>query len=456
MKTLPNNPNLDHLRRQAKDLLAGLRDSDPDASLADAQASLAEQYGFRTWTDLKAEVDRLRGRVDVAAPTLARQIAARFGLGEVNEPMRSVSPPDEIGRRWLLRTDRGRWAARTVDDVFPVTDGEENTRFQETAARAGVWLPAPVRSVAGAPVEEIEGSQWRVYEWLHSGPPLAAPVSARITRAVGEILATMHALRVPADGICQWNAQLLSTTSWARLAQLAADKDADWSAVLAAQVPTLVELEAIGDGAATAEPVLCHNNLNPANVRLGPGGRLIVVGWEHASGLPPEWELAAALVSWAVDPGGGINTAGARALVAGYRARAGARPALCLDSFRGAAIGLLNYVAGQVHQALHASAGDDRRYADRSVRHLLTHLPTRAVYEQLLDAVRSPGGEGGVDQDVEQVGVGETGGLPHPGVLRDAGETGEGVDLVEDPGAVGAEEAVDAQESGAAQRVEQA
>jgi hypothetical protein len=29
MKTLPDNPNLDHLRRQAKDLLAGLRDSDP-------------------------------------------------------------------------------------------------------------------------------------------------------------------------------------------------------------------------------------------------------------------------------------------------------------------------------------------------------------------------------------------------------------------------------------------
>jgi hypothetical protein len=62
MKMLPDNPNLDHLRRQAKDLLAGLRDSDPHASLADAQASLAEQYGFRTWTDLKAEVDRRQGR----------------------------------------------------------------------------------------------------------------------------------------------------------------------------------------------------------------------------------------------------------------------------------------------------------------------------------------------------------------------------------------------------------
>ncbi len=37
MKTLPDNPHLEHLRRQAKDLLAGLRDSDPNVSLADAQ-----------------------------------------------------------------------------------------------------------------------------------------------------------------------------------------------------------------------------------------------------------------------------------------------------------------------------------------------------------------------------------------------------------------------------------
>lgn len=386
MKTLPDNPNLDHLRRQAKDLLAGLRDSDPDASLADAQASLAEQYGFRTWTDLKAEVDRTQGHVDVANPALARQIATRFGLGEVTGAMRSVSRPDEMGRRWSLETDRGRWAPRTVDDVFPVTDGEENTRFQEAAARAGVTLPAPVRSHTGAAVEVIDGNQWRVYEWLHSGPPLAAPVSATITHEVGDILAAIHALRFPVDGICSWNSQRLAPMSWAELAEAAAAKGADWSPVLAAAVPTLVELESIGDGAPTAEPVLCHNNLNPGNIRLGAGGRLVVVGWEHASGLPPEWELSTTLANWAVNPGGGVNAAGARALVDGYRARAGALPPLRLDTFRGAATGLQNYVAGQVQLALHASGAEEQRYADRNVRHLLTHLKSRATYEQVLDA----------------------------------------------------------------------
>ena len=386
MKTLPDNPNLDHLRRQAKDLLAGLRDSDPNASLADAQASLAEQYGFRTWTDLKAEVDGRQGQADVADPALAREIASRFGLGEVTGPMRSMSRPDEMGRRWSLETDRGRWAPRTVDDVFPVTDGEENARFQEAAARAGVTLPAPVRSGSGAVVEVIDGNRWRVYEWLHSGPPLAAPVSAHITHAVGDILATIHGLRYPVDGICPWSSVRFATVSWAKLADVAAAKGVGWAPELAAAVPTLTELESLGEGATTAEPVLCHNNVSPGNVRVGAGERLVVVGWEHASGLPPAWELSAALVNWAVNPGGQVNAAGARAMVDGYRARAGSLPPLRLEEFRGAATALQNYVAGQVDLALNASGEDDERYADRNVRHLLTHLPSLATYERVLDA----------------------------------------------------------------------
>jgi aminoglycoside phosphotransferase (APT) family kinase protein len=388
MKTLPDSPNLDHLRRQAKDLLAGLRDSRPDASLADAQASLAEQYGFRTWTDLKAEVDRRQGQADVADPDLAGQIAARFGLGTVIGPMRSVSRPDEMGRRWLLQTERGRWAPRTVDDVYPVTDGKDNARFQEAAARAGVTLPAPVRSGSGAVVEAIGGSRWRVYEWLHSGPPLAAPVSATITRAVGDILAIVHGLRVPVAGVCPWSSVRFATMGWAELADVAAAKGAGWAPVLAAAVPTLTELESVGDSTAPAEPVLCHNNLSPGNVRVAAGGRLVVTGWEHANGLPPAWELSSALVNWAVNPGGGVNSAGARALLDGYRARAGSVPPLSLATFRGTATALQNYVAGQIDLALNASREEDVRFTDRNVRHLLTHLPSRATFEKVLEAAR--------------------------------------------------------------------
>jgi Ser/Thr protein kinase RdoA (MazF antagonist) len=390
MKTLPENPSLGHLRKQAKDLLAGLRDCNPRASLAEAQASLAEQYGFRSWTDLKAEVDRQQGQAEVADPALACEIASRFGLGDVTAPMRSVSRPDEIGRPWVLQTNRGDWALRTVDDVFPVTDGEDNARFQEAAAQAGVTLPAPVRSRTGAVVELIEGHQWRVYEWLHSAPPLAAPVSATIASAVGEVLAIIHGLRLPVAGICPWSSMRFTTVSWSGFADRATARGAEWAPLMAAAVPTLTGLQALGDGALTSDPVLCHNNLNPGNVRAGTRGRLIVTGWEHANGLPPEWELSAALASWAVNPNGGVNAAGARALLKGYRDRAGSLPPLTLETFRGAATGLQNYVAGQVGRALDAADPNDDRYANRSVRHLLSHLPSAETYERVLEAALAP------------------------------------------------------------------
>jgi len=174
--------------------------------------------------------------------------------------------------------------------------------------------------------------------------------------------------------------------SWAELADRAAANGAGWAPLLAAAVPTMAGLEALGDGVATGEPVLCHNNLNPGNVLLGPGEQLIVTGWEHAGGMPPEWELSAALASWAVNPNGGINTAGARALLEGYRKQAGSVPALSLETFRGAANGLQNYVAGQVGAALNTASKRDQRYADRNVRHLLTHLPSVETYERVLDA----------------------------------------------------------------------
>jgi Ser/Thr protein kinase RdoA (MazF antagonist) len=377
VKTLPDNPNIEHLRRQAKDLLAGLRDSDPGVTLADAQKSLASQYGFRNWPELKAEVDRRQGGADTADPALAQAIADRFGLGAVAGAMRSLAPPDEMGRRWALDTATGRWAARTVDGVYPPTDGEPDVALQEAAARAGVVLPKPVRSTAGRVIEEIRGNRWRVHGWLHSGPPLSAPASARTTATVGRILATVHGLRMPADRICGWHSVRLNPHSWAELAA----KAPAWAPQIENSLDTLTNLDRLSavDGA-PEPPVLVHNSLIPGNVRLGPSDTLVVTGWEHAAGQPPSWELGEALSHWAVDPNGGVNVAGARALLRGYAEVAGGLPPVSEAMFRGTATSLANYVAGQVELAL--TTGDE--YADRTVRHLLTHLPNRAAFDTLL------------------------------------------------------------------------
>ena len=83
-KKLPPRPNLEHLRRQAKSLLASLSRSDRDAiqtfrehlpaaktlndeqivhagyRLADAQSAIARQTGFANWPTLARHVEQLR------------------------------------------------------------------------------------------------------------------------------------------------------------------------------------------------------------------------------------------------------------------------------------------------------------------------------------------------------------------------------------------------------------
>ncbi len=56
---LPDKPDLDWLRKQAKRRLAELREANTDAQLADAQFELAKQYGFSSWRALKTHVDSL-------------------------------------------------------------------------------------------------------------------------------------------------------------------------------------------------------------------------------------------------------------------------------------------------------------------------------------------------------------------------------------------------------------
>jgi len=54
-RVLPARPNLEHLKNEAKDLVAAGK----AAKLADAQRDLARDYGFPSWTKLKRHVDTL-------------------------------------------------------------------------------------------------------------------------------------------------------------------------------------------------------------------------------------------------------------------------------------------------------------------------------------------------------------------------------------------------------------
>src|SRR5215831_10602231 len=59
-KSLPDAPNLEWLRKEAKRRLTELRRTKPEAQLAEAQFEVAKQYGYSSWRALKAHVDSLK------------------------------------------------------------------------------------------------------------------------------------------------------------------------------------------------------------------------------------------------------------------------------------------------------------------------------------------------------------------------------------------------------------
>ncbi|MCX6123964.1 MAG: 3,4-dihydroxy-2-butanone-4-phosphate synthase [Proteobacteria bacterium] len=55
-RSFPAHPSLEFLRKQAKDQLHTMQQSNPQVKLADAQWQLAKEYGFASWPKLKASI----------------------------------------------------------------------------------------------------------------------------------------------------------------------------------------------------------------------------------------------------------------------------------------------------------------------------------------------------------------------------------------------------------------
>jgi hypothetical protein len=58
-RELPEFPNLEHLKKQAKARLRQLQQRDADAKLTEAQLAIAREYGFASWTRLKTHIESL-------------------------------------------------------------------------------------------------------------------------------------------------------------------------------------------------------------------------------------------------------------------------------------------------------------------------------------------------------------------------------------------------------------
>jgi Ser/Thr protein kinase RdoA (MazF antagonist) len=383
VKILPETPSLDFLRREAKDLLSTIRESDPEATLAQAQRVLAERYGFTSWTELKAEVERRRAADAAVDPELGSQLASAFGLGLPTGSMSQIAW-SQTGEQWSLQTDRGRWRLRTLLPWITSESLEDAVRLRDAAVVQGVASPEPVRTPAGDLIVELGVQRWCADAWMDVGPAPVMPPSVALARRVGEILGTLHALALPTSApINPWLTQRRSAEEWNRIVGVVRSRGADWAPALEDALPAILDLTSIEAEAAGEAPILCICDLS---VRAGAGDEVVVVHWDFAGAFLPSCELALVLSGWGTGHDGSVNEPAVKALMDGYRSRAALLPKLDLSSFVADISAWLNWTAGRIGGALNGEDAEWRRREVLELRGLLANPRSRAHYEQILGA----------------------------------------------------------------------
>lgn len=188
-RTLPDHPNLDQLRRQAKELHQAAAVGDPtaiermasvakDVSLSTAQLALAREYGFASWPRLKNEVERRRLIETGDVEGLRRLLAAHPKLA--SEPM--TTPIGDMPQHPLTYVGTG-----LLHSVWDHHRAGELTR---------------VLLAAGAQVEPpTDGETWLITAASHGEPEMArvlieagADLEARGRAAPGSATALAHAV----------------------------------------------------------------------------------------------------------------------------------------------------------------------------------------------------------------------------------------------------------------------
>ena len=110
-RELSDQPNLEYLKNEAKELLAARRPQHPGWKLADAQHALAREYGFESWPKLKVHVESRRlesnplaGRWIADTPRSQKNEANRFRRATLDVSVSNLTVTfshdaiDELGR----------------------------------------------------------------------------------------------------------------------------------------------------------------------------------------------------------------------------------------------------------------------------------------------------------------------------------------------------------------------
>ena len=226
MNPLPDRLNLDHLKKQAKQLIRLYRSRDPAAMarfrnalpavagrndedissaqlrLHDAQSCIAREYGFTSWSDLKHYVEvQAATRKERGARIL--HWAQLLYSGDVSGTLNRANP--RVGLRMLAddpELDRGRSLARLRDRRRKrAAAGDAGRSGMGQPARRSVAIAAALRGrafepAAGRRIPRAPASQRAIADRgrRRRQPAYPQPLAAGIAERTGSALSALDAL----------------------------------------------------------------------------------------------------------------------------------------------------------------------------------------------------------------------------------------------------------------------
>jgi hypothetical protein len=190
-KQLPTNPNITHLKRQAKDLKKGVTAADPEAiarvtaihgappdgefSLRDAQLVLAREYGFDGWHAMNTAV----GEQMVEERDLHRWFGVQLNNGTWNAiDQASVGPDSPLGDREtvLYGAYAGAYHWRQVPERATTARGEH--LIARTAILVGFYEIARQHAERCLQLLEASPDEAEDWDWAFAHEAIARSAAA--------------------------------------------------------------------------------------------------------------------------------------------------------------------------------------------------------------------------------------------------------------------------------------
>jgi hypothetical protein len=206
MPELPERPDLDQLRRQARELLRAADNGEPSAvprlravsdrvTLSAAQLAVAREYGYRSWAALKAEVERRPAGQPFFVTLVSEDSGAgRAAAGASVRDARTGAVTDRIkppaGESFMRVTSNGQgafflttsvnWTVGASPLVYRL-QVDAGGRAEQLAPVPGDLLPPGARDIAASP-----GGTVLAYTVPDMTAPLSTAEAGLVDLATGE------------------------------------------------------------------------------------------------------------------------------------------------------------------------------------------------------------------------------------------------------------------------------